>query len=100
MCVQNVPFKTRQEGKKRALERELRFYEGLGLSTGFVPLCAHKWVLFDKKSMNYIKCPEDKYILRPMWDGEDLFLVCPDCGLEFQWDNLEERKQLNQELMV
>ena len=47
--------------------------------------------------MNYIRCPEDKYILRPMWDGEDLFLVCPDCGLKFQWDNLEERNQLKLE---
>jgi len=44
--------------------------------------------------MDYIKCQEDSYILRPMWDGEDLFLCCPDCGLMFQWDNLEEREQL------
>ncbi len=50
MCVQNVPFKTREEGRKRALERELRFYEDLGLSVGFVPLCGCKHEKIPKKT--------------------------------------------------
>ena len=46
--------------------------------------------------MKEIKCPECRYPLNPFWDGTSLFLICESvtCGLEFEWDNLEERKQL------
>jgi len=46
--------------------------------------------------MKEIKCPECRYPLNPFWDGTSLFLICESvtCGLEVEWDNLEERKQL------
>jgi hypothetical protein len=70
MCVQNVPFKTREEGRKRALERELRFYEGLGLDVGFVPLCGSNRPLT-------VRCPMCS--LGMLHNGTEYF--CPDCGI-------------------
>jgi hypothetical protein len=70
MCVQNVPFKTREEGRKRALKRELDFYEGLGLSVGFVPLCA------DSRALT-VRCPMCDIVM--LHNGTKYF--CPDCGI-------------------
>lgn len=70
MCVQNVPFKTREEGQKRALERELRFYEDLGLSVGFVPLCSQNRPLT-------VRCPMCGLVM--LHNGTEYF--CPDCGI-------------------
>ena len=95
MCVQNVPFKINEEGWKRSLERELDFYEGLGLSVGFVPLCAPKWVLFDKKSNRpeTMKLKDAEYDFLAEFDSEllefytekkgrkPLTVRCPFCGL-------------------
>jgi uncharacterized C2H2 Zn-finger protein len=47
-----------------------------------------------RDKMEFIQCPEDRRVLLPMWDGESMILECPLCGLQFEWDNLEEREQL------
>lgn len=70
MCVQNVPFKTREECRKRALARELAFYEGLGLSVGFVPLCCPHEPLIETR------CPICGLVLIDDGDG----FVCLECG--------------------
>ncbi len=69
MCVQNVPFKINEEDRKRALERELRFYEGLGLDVGFVPLCAQKPLT--------VRCPMCGIVM----DHTDDKYFCLDCGI-------------------
>ena len=70
MCVQNVPFKTREEGRKRALERELRFYEDLGLSVGFVPICAPERPLT-------VRCPMCGIVMNYTDDN----YYCLECGI-------------------
>lgn len=47
--------------------------------------------------MKRIRCPKCGCCLEPFYDGKSLFLICSneiECGLEFEWENLEERKQL------
>jgi hypothetical protein len=73
MCVQNVPFKTREEGRKRALERELRFYEDLGLSVGFVPLCA------DSRPLT-VRCPFCGLVMLDVPNKDSYDYFCPECG--------------------
>lgn len=72
MCVQNVPFKINEEGRKRALERELRFYEDLGLSVGFVPTCGPKRPLT-------VRCPMCGLVMVHHELIDKYF--CPDCGI-------------------
>ena len=70
MCVQNVPFKMREEGRKRALKREIDFYDVLGLDVGFVPVCAPERPLT-------VRCPMCDLVM--LHNGTEYF--CPDCGI-------------------
>jgi ribosomal protein S27AE len=59
--------------RKRALDEELKFYEELGLSVMFVPLCAPQGGL--KRNPT---CPTCGLVLIDDGDG----FVCLECGYE------------------
>ena len=85
MCVQNVPFKTkerewmekeymkfktREKDRKWALDELIRFADDNGLSVGFVPLCA------DSRPLT-VCCPMCSLVM--LDNGTEYF--CPDCGI-------------------
>ena len=70
MCVQNVPFKTREKDRKWALDELIRFADDNGLSVGFAPLCGSNRPLT-------VRCPMCGIVM----DYTNDKYFCLECGI-------------------
>ena len=64
----------REDCRKWALDEEIAFYEGLGLSVGFVPL-------YPLSEPLTVKCPLCGLVMLSIPNKYDYMYCCPECGI-------------------